>query len=48
MAKPVYPYTEEQTVRSDKLMAELQILRAREEVVRKELLSIIYSIEKPR
>lgn len=48
MAKPAYPYTQEQTDRSNRLMAELERLVAREEVVKKELRGIIYSVEKPR
>jgi len=48
MAKQVYPYSVEQDVRSNVLMAELQQLVRREEEVKKELRGIIYSVEKPR
>lgn len=46
--KPAYPYTEEQDKESNTLMAELQVITAREEAIKKRLRQIIYSGEKPR
>lgn len=48
MAKQAYPYSVQQDERSNVLMAELQQLVSREEVIKKELRQIIYSIEAPR
>lgn len=45
MVKPAYPYTKEQDQRSDVLMTELQQLQKREEEIKRELKSIIYSVE---
>lgn len=46
--KQAYPYTEAQDKESDELMAELQLITKREEIIKKRLRQIIYSGEKPR